>query len=293
MIYTKKANFPYPILMNNTDDYINSMFDLDIDINENTDSYIISLEYTIESDFINNLITSGDAELYMIIKSKDNQFHKVNPKLKKIEIMKSRLGLNDKTTIQLMIQAKRKIYFRDNKELNSFYDGFKEVIEVEKGNVLGFSNTVIFDGSQNKPYELFEKSLDSNMKSNISVVLTDEVILIKYRDENMMFSDLPNSRNLNNMYLYIGLQKALFELIAKNSTDFYDDESEYDSDGLNIQYITEIDNFSPLDQKLITLMKSKGIEELHTGNLDEVIHLISDNMIGKYVDAVRGLVDAN
>lgn len=293
MIYTKKANFPYPILMNNTDDYINSMFDLDIDINENTDSYIISLEYTIESDFINNLIASGDAELYMIIKSKDNQFHKVNPKIKKIEIMKSRLGLNDKTTIQLMIQAKRKIYFRDNKELNSFYDGFKEVIEVEKGNVLGFSNTVIFDGSQNKPYELFEKMVDVNMKSDISVILNEEVILIKYRDENMMFSDLPNSRNLNNLYLYIGLQKALFELIAKNSTDFYDDESEYDSDGLNIQYITEIDNFSPLNQKLITLMKSKGIEELHTENIDEVIHLISDNMVGKYVNAVRGLVDAN
>ena len=40
MIYTEKANFPYPLLTNNSPDYKNSIFDFDVDLNENTNEYI-------------------------------------------------------------------------------------------------------------------------------------------------------------------------------------------------------------------------------------------------------------
>ena len=42
-------------------------------------------------------------------------------------------------------------------DLNEFYEDLKSEIHIKKGKVLGFSNTVIFDGSQKKPFELFEK----------------------------------------------------------------------------------------------------------------------------------------
>lgn len=38
MIYTKKANFPYPVLMNFTDDYNEPEFELDVNIFDNTDN---------------------------------------------------------------------------------------------------------------------------------------------------------------------------------------------------------------------------------------------------------------
>ena len=41
MIYTKKANFPYPVLMNFSDDYQDPEFSLDVMIKDNTDDFLI------------------------------------------------------------------------------------------------------------------------------------------------------------------------------------------------------------------------------------------------------------
>lgn len=68
MIYTKKANFPYPILMNFTDDYKDPEFELDINIQDNTDEYTIKINWKISSVFIKNLVESDKADLVFIIK---------------------------------------------------------------------------------------------------------------------------------------------------------------------------------------------------------------------------------
>ena len=47
MIYTKKANFPYPILKKFTDDYKDPEFELDINIQDNTDEYTIKINWKI------------------------------------------------------------------------------------------------------------------------------------------------------------------------------------------------------------------------------------------------------
>ena len=49
MIYTKKANFPYPILMNFTDDYLDPEFELDVSIRDNTDQYTIDITWKVSS----------------------------------------------------------------------------------------------------------------------------------------------------------------------------------------------------------------------------------------------------
>ena len=40
MIYNKEVAFPYPILMNGVDNYIDGNFSLDIDVKENVEEYI-------------------------------------------------------------------------------------------------------------------------------------------------------------------------------------------------------------------------------------------------------------
>ena len=40
MIYTKPANFPYPVLTNFSTDYNNAEFEFDVDLKENKDNYI-------------------------------------------------------------------------------------------------------------------------------------------------------------------------------------------------------------------------------------------------------------
>lgn len=285
MIYTKKANFPYPVLMNFTDDYVDPEFELDVTIRDNTDDYAIDVTWKVSSDYIKGLIRSGKASLTLIIKSKDNQFHKLGT-TKKLQVLipKKKLCINTRTVMQLMIQANEDISFEQNDDLNSFYDEVKSEITVKSGNVLGFSNTVIFDGSQNKPFELFEKKIDKDIKSDVEIRLGTETILIVYKKEEYQFGGIQGSKELNYPYIYMGLQKALMNFLIHANPD-------NPEDGLRVDEMEPPEN--PLESKLYSLMQAKNIMELSMDNLDEVIYQISDNLLMRYHDAVRGLRSAN
>lgn len=278
MIYKKDANFPYPILTNTTNSYDNCNFILDVNLEENTNEYIFEIDYDINSIFVQKLLKNGQAKLILIIQSKDNKFFNIEYGQKTKSISKSRISLSKRTTIQLFIQSNEVINFKDNDDLSSFYGEFKNEINVPKNSILGFSNIVIFEGSNNKPLELFEKKLNPNLKSDVKIELGSETIIINYKNESLQFTDLPQSSTFNNPYVYMGLQKALYRFIVNNSEDNEEvdlDEIEAPSDGL--------------DFKLYNLMKKKKISELNIENMDEVIYSISDKMLEKYTAAVRRL----
>ena len=278
MIYKKDANFPYPILTNTSNSYDNCSFILDINLEENTNEYIFEINYDITSPFIEKLLQNGQATLVLIIQSKDNKFFNIEYGQKTKSISKSRISLSKRTTIQLFIQSNEEINFKNNYDLSSFYEEFKDEIDVPKNSILGFSNSVIFDGSSNKPLELFEKKVNPNLKSDVKIELGSETIIINYKNESLQFTDLPQSSTFNNPYVYMGLQKALYRFIVNNSEDHEEvdlDEIEPPSDGL--------------DFKLYNLMRKKKISELNIENIDEVIYSISDKMLEKYTAAVRRL----
>ena len=221
----------------------------------------------------------------MIIKSKDNQFHKLGHARKpQIQIPKKKLCINTRTVMQLMIQVNEDISFAQNQDLNSFYDDVKEEIFVVAGNALGFSNTVIFDGSQNKPFELFEKKIDKDIKSDVEIRLGTETILIVYKKEDYQFVGIQGSKEFNYPYIYMGLQKALISfLIHANPKN--------PEEGIQVNEMEPPEN--PLESKLYSLMQAKNITELTMENLDEVVYQISDNLLMRYHDAIRGLRSAN
>lgn len=278
MIYKKEANFPYPLLTNTSDSYEQCQFILDIDLQENTEHYQFNVKSEIGSSFIEKLIQTRQAKLILVIQSKDNKFYDVKLNEDQIIIPKTRLSLSKRTTIQLLIQAIEDVNFTANEDLAGFYDNIKEDITVAKHSVLGFSNCVIFDGSTNKPFDLFEKKLNPELKSEIAIDLGSETIIITYKNEELQFNDSNLSGTLNNPYIYMGLQKALYRFIIKYGEDdqvYLDDIPLPPEDGL--------------DFKLYNLMKSKMITELNTENMDEVISKISDKILNKFTSAVRGL----
>ena len=278
MIYKKDANFPYPILTNTSNSYDNCSFILDINLEENTNEYIFEIKYDITSPFIEKLLKNGQATLVLIIQSKDNKFFNIEYGQKTKSISKSRISLSKRTTIQLFIQSNEEINFKNNYDLSSFYEAFKDEIYVPKNSILGFSNSVVFEGSNNKPLELFEKKVNPNLKSDVKIELGSETIIINYKNEALQFTDLPQSSTFNNPYVYMGLQKALYRFIVNNSEDHESvdlDEIEQPNDGL--------------DFKLYNLMRKKKISELNIENIDEVIYSISDKMLEKYTAAVRRL----
>ncbi|WP_419726412.1 hypothetical protein [Terrisporobacter petrolearius] len=278
MIYKKDANFPYPLLTNTSNSYDGCNFTLDIELNENTYEYIFQIKYEIESDFIKRLIRENKAQLVLVVQSKDNKFFnlKLNENIKTIP--KNRISLSKRTTIQLLIQSKEEINFKDNHDLNSFYGSIKDQINVPKHSILGFSNSVMFDGSTAKPLELFEKKVDISLKSEVKVELGSETIIINYKSDELQFIDSPVSSTINNIYVYMGLQKALYRFV----NTYGQEDEEVDLEELDLPT-------DGLDMKLYRLMKSKMIKSVSLDNIDEVICSITDRILEKYTSAVRGL----
>lgn len=287
MIYTRKTNFSYPIFMNVSNDYCKAEFDFDVNLTDNSEEYIFYIEYKISSKFLNNLLKRGLAKIYLIVKSRDNQYHELGDN-KTVVIKKNRLSLEkSKTVLQLMIQADEKIPFAENTELNEFYSEYKDQIFVEPGMALGFSDIITFDGSQRKPFELFERKLDPDIKGNIEIQLTDETIVIVYRNEETRFYDFGRSKELNAAYLYIGLQKALVQFISN-----YISKEASMEEGVRLDMIAG-NTVNALDFKLYNLMVAKNIEEVSLNNMDEVIYLITNNMMDNFVSTVRGMYNGN
>ncbi|MEK4670684.1 hypothetical protein [Niallia sp. FSL R7-0271] len=278
MIYKKDVNFPYPLLTNTSTSYDSSDFIFEVELQENARSYHFIINYEISSDFITRLLVRGQAQLVLVIQSKDNKFYKLLPTQKSVEIAKSRISLSKRTTLQLHLLSKEEISFAENGDLNEFYNLFRDEIVVPKNSILGFSNIVVFEGSLAKPLDLFEKKLDPELRSDIKIELGSETIIIHYKHENLQFNDLPMSNRLNNPFIYMGLQKALhrFIVIHGEGEEFVD--------------LQEIDVPSDeLDLKLYNLMKKKAIQELSIDTIDEVIYAISDRIMERYMNAVRGL----
>lgn len=278
MIYRKDANFPYPLITDRDDSgYKDLYFTVDVNLEENSEDYRFEVEKEIGSSFIEKQLEEQKAELIFIIQAKDNKFFNMNIDDKFISIPKTRLSLSKRTSIQLIIKSKEDISFKFNEDLDDFFSSFKQDIIVPKNSILGFSNILTFDGSIEKPLELFEKKIDPSLKSDIEIYLSSETIVIKYKNDSFQFSDSPQSKTLNNTYVYMGLQKALFKFIVDNGEDGY----------------VDLNSISPpengLDLKLYNLMIKKMIDEVSFENIDSVIYLISDKIIEKFMNTVRGL----
>ena len=165
MIYRKDANFPYPLITDRDDSGYNDLyFTIDVGLEENSEDYRFEVEKEIGSSFIEKQLEEQKAELIFIIQAKDNKFFNMNIDDKFISIPKSRLSLSKRTSIQLIIKSKEDISFKFNEDLDDFFSSFKQDIIVPKNSILGFSNILTFDGSIEKPLELFEKKIDPSLK---------------------------------------------------------------------------------------------------------------------------------
>ena len=277
MIFSKNAIFPYPVLKNELDDYTENIFNLEVDLKDNTNEFIFEITYEIGSDYIKNLIDTNKAALFLVIRAKDNKFFRVENN-SKVSIPKNRISLDNRTSIQLIIRAEEQIDFQDNNDLTDFYTGIKTKISIDKHCLLGLSNVVIFDGSMRKPFDIFEKRISSDLNSDIKIEVGSETIIIEYKHEDYQFVTSPNSSILNYPYIYMGMQKALMKMIKEKSDD-----------GESLDFTDMEMPEEPLYAKLYNLLKSKGIDGVDINNIDEVIYKSSDRILEKFSNVIKGL----
>lgn len=277
MIYKKSANFPYPILANTTDQYTDNYFNLEVEVNEDTDYFYFDFTYELDSPFMKGLIKEQKAQMILVIQTRDSKFYRLSPTDYRIRISKNRISLKDRTEVQLHIQALERINFVHNHDLSLFYERYKSSITIDRFSLLGYSNVVTFNGNMRKPFELFDKVYNENLSSDVKFELGTESIIIHYRNRDYLFEGIPKANTLNNAYIYTGLSRALHQFVVNNGS-----EGEVELDELE-------EPEGLLDIKLLNLMRSKQVEVLNIENIDEVIYDISDRIIERFVTAVREL----
>lgn len=279
MIYKKEANFPYPILFPFSSSYEESDFTIKVEFEEDNEVYRFKIIANLASRFFEGLLQSKEAQYILVIQSKDTKFFPLNNEHLVVEIAKNRMSLSSRTSIQMHIVSKADVSFSVNEELTSFYDSFKGSIIIAKNSMLGYSNIITFEGGMKNPLDLFEKRLDPNLNSAIKYEIGTECIIIHFREEEFQFPSMSKSAALLNPYIYTGLHMALKRFISTYAEE--DEESVILSD------ISQPEDL--LDFKLYNLMINKAIVEVSSDNIDEIIDRITNQIIEKFVKAVKEL----
>lgn len=282
MIYNKEASFSYPVFAENINAYANPIFNFDVtNLTATDDEYIFTIEYNINSDFLNELIELRKASLVFIINTSDNFFVKLEPGQKSIRVSNKRLSFNSRATIQLQIQAETQIEFNEADGLNEFYKIFKENISVDRYSLLGFTQRVTYTNPDKFPIDLFRYKVEAEMSHDFEIELTPNDIVLKVRINRYLFPNIVNRNSMLNMYIYVGLSRALNQFI-RNNIQLTDREEEAE-----IWLDTLSSTNSILDDKLLELMKDHGVEYISYDNIDEIIHLTSDKIVDKFVKNIE------
>ena len=63
------------------------------------------------------------------------------------------------------------------------------------------------------------KKIDPNLKGPFEIELSNETIILKFKNENYQFVDIPNNRDLNNAYIREGLGRAVINFVINNGEE--------------------------------------------------------------------------
>lgn len=282
MIYNKEASFSYPVFAENNNSYANPHFNFDVsNLTATDDEYIFTIEYDLNSSFLNELIEQQEASFVFIINTSDNFFVKLEPGQKIIRVSNKRLSFNSRATIQLQIQAEKTIQFNNADGLNTFYELFKANVEVDKYSLLGYTQKVTYTNPDKYPIDLFRYKIDSNLPHDFEIELTPNDIVMKVRIERYLFPNIINRNSMLNMYIYVGLSRALNQFMRNNIQKTNGEEE------AEIWLDTLSTTDSILNEKLLELMKDHAVEYVSYENIDDVIHQISDRIIDKFVNNIE------
>lgn len=284
MIYNKDAVFSYPILSNSNDSYVNNEFYFNVEnIIENEDSYKITFDYNIGSSFIESTINQDRAVLILIIQSKDNKFYEIEKGQKSIIVPKNRISFSDKVKAQLHIQSIEPIPLKNCTELNSFYNQIKKGLEIRKNSLIGYSNVSTVRNTGKQGISLFEKVIDPTLKEDFAVTLTGNHILLKFKNEKFLLHQIMRDPNILNMYLYVGLDRAISQFIEENL--------KIDEDSLLLEEIDD-SNLNNLNYRLYILLMDKGINEVTKSSIDKLVQKIASGIIPKFTKAIERMFNS-
>lgn len=133
--------YPYPVLSDMTNDYINSSFSMNLEVFQGIKEIKLSILMKLKNDEIEKLIADGIAEYLVhiecsytsyrtVIKTDEKEIKKIIPEHK----------LNGKVSVCAFIVAKKEIPHYYNSSFNEDYDGIN--FSLNRGNIIGIGGQV-------------------------------------------------------------------------------------------------------------------------------------------------------
>ena len=181
--------FPYPVLSNELDDYINSSFEVEINQEKISVNRIkLSFEFKLDNAELNSLIEEEKASFAIHIEGESSSYRKLAYLTK--DEYKYSVELESKTTpkklfVHFMVIAKEKIHNYSNKNFNKDYYGDDLVIEqIEKGSILAYDTMAELNID-------FSNDDNGSLKSMIRVAEFDENYMEVDFDSDVIQINLP------------------------------------------------------------------------------------------------------
>lgn len=274
MIFKKDVSFPYPILAPFNEDYPDSQFDLDINFELIEDDTLFRFQVTpnLTSKFLNELLERKKAKYKLIVSSHDSKIFDFDNPEGFIDIPRNRISLKKKTQIQMALVATEKINFKDNNDLDDYYKSLKSNVNIQKDHLVALSEVVNFNGELTKPFVLFKYEINPALESEIEFSMVGEFINIHLREKEFKYLYAPQ----NYHYVYMGLQKALVQLIFDNAAG---------ESSLRVESFT---GSTPLQEKLRIYLEAKNIEEISLETIEKAIDKMTDKIMSKHNKSILG-----
>lgn len=197
--------FPYPVLSNELDDYINSSFEVEISQEKISVNRIkLSFEFKLDNAELNSLIQEEKASFAIHIEGESSSYRKLAYLTK--DEYKYSIELESKTTpkklfVNFMIIAKEKINNFSNKNFNKDYYGDNLIIEeIEKGSILAYDTMAELNID-------FSNDDNGSLKSMIRVAEFDENYMEVDFDSDVIQINLPKKSYIAYVNLSISSQE--------------------------------------------------------------------------------------
>ena len=154
--------FPYPVLCDETDDYIEGFFDVEMISMESMNNLELTFDFKLENDDLENLIRKGQAKYVIHLECRYTSYRKViKTDLKEIQCSIPKSRVNKEINIVAMIVATTEIEGYYSSLLNEDYLG--EEINFEHAAILAYENMPKILISKNYEEALFKAFLGSGV----------------------------------------------------------------------------------------------------------------------------------
>ncbi|MCQ2473670.1 MAG: hypothetical protein MJ098_06000 [Saccharofermentans sp.] len=135
----KNRLFPYPVLCDETDDYLDSEFNVEMTMNETMNDLVLSFDITLSNSELNDLIREGKAKYVLHLECSNTSYRKaIKTELNQINYNVPKSKVNKELSIVVMLVSTTDIINFFSSSLNEDYLG--EQINFEHSSILAYQN---------------------------------------------------------------------------------------------------------------------------------------------------------